>query len=369
MQSYLYRWLLLYCILYWCLAQVAAEDGYNSIAALNNDNEELSCEERYDVLLERLERLEQIFNITQLNPDLDNISILELLVYNVKNKLFNIIPDTDKQCKFDYVAGHCAPACYCSFQPKLGDYTLSRACRKVSNEQINQESCDSTKVHAPWIVRGIKKISNITNNIKDHIVNHIVENAPVTDQECAWNWRRLKCAPEDMCVLDYQFGDYSLSRACRLQLDDFDDDDISLSYIASATNLHNDITTNIKDQIHDNIVEDISEDISNVEIEETNINTADASAPVKEMNTNELHNEVEQNNSIDNSNNNFNVNVGSESVVSETKPIVLGQNELDKLLPLLSEECKRSVLDVLQNQAQLTGDCEIEIRNKFLEQS
>jgi len=45
------------------------------------------CEEKNQDLLHRLERLERIFNITQFNPDLDNVSILELLFVNLQGKL------------------------------------------------------------------------------------------------------------------------------------------------------------------------------------------------------------------------------------------------------------------------------------------
>jgi hypothetical protein len=49
------------------------------------------CEEKNQDLLHRLERLERIFNITQFNPDLDNVSILELLFVNLQGKLLIII--------------------------------------------------------------------------------------------------------------------------------------------------------------------------------------------------------------------------------------------------------------------------------------
>lgn len=51
----------------------------------NNDNMKI-CEEKNEDLLHRLERLERIFNITQFNPDLDNVSILELLFVNLQGK-------------------------------------------------------------------------------------------------------------------------------------------------------------------------------------------------------------------------------------------------------------------------------------------
>ena len=49
------------------------------------------CEEKNEDLLHCLERLERIFNITQFNPDLDNVSILELLFVNLQGKLLIII--------------------------------------------------------------------------------------------------------------------------------------------------------------------------------------------------------------------------------------------------------------------------------------
>ena len=51
----------------------------------NKDNTKM-CEEKNEDLLHRLERLERIFNITQFNPDLDNVSILELLFVNLQGK-------------------------------------------------------------------------------------------------------------------------------------------------------------------------------------------------------------------------------------------------------------------------------------------
>ena len=56
----------------------------------NNDNMKI-CEEKNEDLLHRLERLERIFNITQFNPDLDNVSILELLFVNLQGKYFSFL--------------------------------------------------------------------------------------------------------------------------------------------------------------------------------------------------------------------------------------------------------------------------------------
>lgn len=62
------------------------------INAYSNDHNNINkCEEKNQDLLNRLERLERIFNITQFNPDLDNVSILELLFVNLQGKFMNMI--------------------------------------------------------------------------------------------------------------------------------------------------------------------------------------------------------------------------------------------------------------------------------------
>jgi len=56
----------------------------NDIIDVNNNNDMKICKEKNEDLLHRLERLERIFNITQFNPDLDNVSILELIFVNLQ---------------------------------------------------------------------------------------------------------------------------------------------------------------------------------------------------------------------------------------------------------------------------------------------
>ena len=56
----------------------------NDINDVNNNNDMKICKEKNEDLLHRLERLERIFNITQFNPDLDNVSILELIFVNLQ---------------------------------------------------------------------------------------------------------------------------------------------------------------------------------------------------------------------------------------------------------------------------------------------
>ena len=51
----------------------------------------------------------------------------------LQRKLAQGAPDTDEECSYNYVVGLCVPVCDCKLQPKLGDYSLSRACRLVES--------------------------------------------------------------------------------------------------------------------------------------------------------------------------------------------------------------------------------------------
>lgn len=176
-----------------------------------------SCEQVNEILYERLERLERIFNISQFNPDLDDVSILEIMFHSVSEKLLKSIPETDAECKFNFVTGACNPKCTCGFKPKLGDYSLSRACRKLSVEEMIP-GCDeeATKNDSSWVSKLANKTKEKLHQLKVHIEKH----SPPTDKECRFSIRKLKCVPVHMCTFDFQLGDYSLSRACRLRLDD-----------------------------------------------------------------------------------------------------------------------------------------------------
>ena len=48
------------------------------------------------------------------------------------------------------------------------------------------------------------------------IVEHIKSHAPITDEECSFKLLTLSCQPSDTCGFNFQLGDYSLHRACRL---------------------------------------------------------------------------------------------------------------------------------------------------------
>ena len=178
-----------------------------------------TCKNENDELLQRLERLESIFNVSQFNPDLDDISLMELMYMSVKEKILNSVPDTDESCSFNLITGKCAPSCYCEFKPMLGDYTPSRMCRIIPKEKIDT-TCDHSKKDKPWIVESAKSVKNILSFVLSNIAKNIKEKAPPSDIECKFSLPSMECYPRNKCVLDYQFGDYSPSRSCRYRIED-----------------------------------------------------------------------------------------------------------------------------------------------------
>lgn len=138
----------------------------------------------------------------------------------VQKKLGQGAPETDLECSYDYIVGRCVPVCDCKLQPKLGDYSLSRACRLVEMETIIDGNelapppCDASKISmTPWVVRLSKFIMHLINTVARYIHEH----APPSDEECKFKLLSFSCSPIEACEFSYQFGDYSLSRACRLR--------------------------------------------------------------------------------------------------------------------------------------------------------
>ena len=57
------------------------------------------------------------------------------------------IPDTDKQCRWDWRSVRCEPACECNLEGRWGDYHLGRACRL--REEVD-ESCFPVDPASIW---------------------------------------------------------------------------------------------------------------------------------------------------------------------------------------------------------------------------
>eukprot|EP01041_Mallomonas_annulata_P010745 gene10745-22446_t len=166
-------------------------------------------------LNERLDRLERIFNSTYIRKTHEDLSHIELMWDSLKRVVISSIPATDELCKFNYTTGYCYPRNQCRLQFKMGDYTLSRACRLVNIDYINIVDDDND----PWVVR----LGGVVLRQMEKGLNLLRKHAPPTDDECSWDFRRSTCIPFNQCYFDYQLGDFSPHRSCRAIRDIIDE--------------------------------------------------------------------------------------------------------------------------------------------------
>lgn len=109
--------------------------------------------------------------------DLFGESAKELLTQKAPEKIKNVFPDTDEQCRWDWRYVRCEPYCECSFQPKLpGDFHLGRACRKrinfgrriedsSENEEIESHFDANDETYRAHCVMEIDNESNISGDL------------------------------------------------------------------------------------------------------------------------------------------------------------------------------------------------------------
>lgn len=172
------------------------------------------CKSENQELLMRLERLESVFNVSQFNPDLDDVSLMELMYISLKEKFLKSIPTTDERCHFDFVTGKCSSSCICEFKPRFGDYTPSRMCRLIPDDRIDK-TCDNESKDAPWVLLFAKIIKNSVGSALTSAMRRLQEKAPPSDPECRFSLPSMECIPSSKCTLEYQFGDYNPHRSCR----------------------------------------------------------------------------------------------------------------------------------------------------------
>ena len=164
-------------------------------------------------LLDRVERIERTFNVTALNPDLDDMSYLELFWEDIKSKAIAAIPPSDPACRFSWRTGSCEPKCLCAFNYKLGDYSFSRACRMKTTLHSNcTEEIEQLKTN-----NNVERIIYAMKTIRTIIVDNIASRLPPTDEDCTWDMGSFKCIPESRCELKFKLGDLNLNRACRIR--------------------------------------------------------------------------------------------------------------------------------------------------------
>ena len=212
-----------------CLC-VAYEKGEDTVKKYEASNEE----QRRTILsnlLDRVERIERTFNITALNPDLDDMSYLELFWEDVKSRAVAAIPSSDPACRFSWRSGSCEPKCLCSFNYKLGDYSLSRACRV---KKILLSNC-TEEVERLKKSNNVERIMYAIKTIQTIVADNIASRLPPTDEDCIWDMGNLKCLPEKKCELRFKLGDLNLNRACRIR-----EETLLYSYEHDSQNAHND---------------------------------------------------------------------------------------------------------------------------------
>ena len=196
-----------------CVLCIYANDDEDNQLSNVNDKNDLMLHQNYiniEHLLQRIERIERVFNISIFNPDLEDMSFLELFWTNFKTFAVNAIPSTNKECKFNYRTFSCEPKCTCSFQYIFGDYSFSRSCRLKKNPPSN---CSQ------YEISNSKHILDISS-IFSKIMSIINKNLPPTDKECSWSFLSFGCTPSIKCKFDMKMGDMlNLNRACRLRED------------------------------------------------------------------------------------------------------------------------------------------------------
>ena len=125
---FLMKWLL--CLLFLSICAFrSAVFSYNSSEEILNEYNKADDVGRLEILsklLRRMEKIESVFNVSTLNPDMDDMSYLELFWEDVKKVAVGMIPPSDKECRFHWRTGACYPKCRCSFQYIMGDYSLDR---------------------------------------------------------------------------------------------------------------------------------------------------------------------------------------------------------------------------------------------------
>ena len=187
-------------------------------------------------LLARVERIERTFNVTALNPDLDDMSYLELFWEDLKGRAIAAIPPSDSVCRFRWRTGSCEPKCMCSFQYKLGDYSLSRACRLKENLPSNcTEEIEQLKTN-----NNVERLMYAIKTVQTIVADNIASRLPPTDEDCKWDMNGLKCIPEIRCELKFKLGDVNLNRACRIR-----EDNLLYDYEHEESEEHDNVNVNI----------------------------------------------------------------------------------------------------------------------------
>lgn len=186
-------------------------------------------QKRIEQLEDRIRKLERMVNDQKGIDTIEAMSAQSFdrtLINLAKAKdwvMTHAVPATDPECKFDWHTLDCEPACICSFQYKLGDLNLDRACRL--KPKALQLDCQNFIRSPSPLAKTVEQTMIIIRNQTDLLAKQLDTVAPPTDKECKWSWKKMRCVPSQFCTFEYVWGDYSLGRACRFRTDDLVDDD------------------------------------------------------------------------------------------------------------------------------------------------
>ena len=209
------------------LSSQAAADGEEVIVSsgLVPAKASTSCDSaEVQQLKQRLERLELMLNASYLNPDVEDSSVMEMFMMQLRSKVFASIPPTDAECHFNWLFGRCYPLCKCRFAPKFGDFSPSRSCRLIPADEVD-ENCLPNQRQTAWFLRiagAFVSAARAAHHTALVVGKAIADNAPHSDDMCTWSWRLddMGCRPKKECALIFEMGDYSLDRMCRLRVED-----------------------------------------------------------------------------------------------------------------------------------------------------
>eukprot|EP00613_Pedinella_sp_CCMP2098_P044802 CAMPEP_0171799400 /NCGR_PEP_ID=MMETSP0991-20121206/71097_1 /TAXON_ID=483369 /ORGANISM="non described non described, Strain CCMP2098" /LENGTH=321 /DNA_ID=CAMNT_0012410783 /DNA_START=117 /DNA_END=1083 /DNA_ORIENTATION=- len=156
-------------------------------------------------------------------------------------------PVSDPECVWNWRYFRCDPKCLCGFQFKLGDYSMSRTCRRVDAED-RLPTCDEFAVElSGWHkMKGMPRRGRATlkrvvtssasrmgyefKSAASRFSRLVVRagraahkgaatRAPATNNECSFTFDGLRCEPEDLCQYKPKLGDFTLGRSCRIRTD------------------------------------------------------------------------------------------------------------------------------------------------------
>jgi len=129
------------------LLLIVCVKGSNGIGGWQKGSKTFEIEETNDADESTYKHNNVDGNMDKTYLDLFGESAKEFLTQYAPEKIKNVFPTTDKDCRWDWRYVRCEPYCECSLQPKLpGDFHLGRACRKrnksygsIENQSENDE--------------------------------------------------------------------------------------------------------------------------------------------------------------------------------------------------------------------------------------